>query len=302
MIRYFAAAAVLKFFSCSAQTRRMYRALGNSLGGLRRAKLQMPKLYFARVNRFLQLNRRIEIFKDGGRVLELGTGWLHWEAIIARLFFDVQCTLFDVWDNRQMKGLKNYVSQLGERVEKLDADALQRERAAGLIRKILKAKNFEDLYALLDFQYVVDPSGDLTKLETDGFDVVVSHGVLEHINSSILPKFVTKIGGLLKPGGYSVHHVNLRDHLYLYDKTVSTKQYLAYSDKTWTRWFQNQVQYINRVQCSQWHNLFKNAGLKLIEGRSSRENLSGLNIAEQYREYDRSDLECGSVTLIHQKE
>ena len=29
-----------------------------------------------------------------------------------RLFYDIKAVLFDVWDNRQLGGLKNYIRQL----------------------------------------------------------------------------------------------------------------------------------------------------------------------------------------------
>jgi hypothetical protein len=100
MVKYITAAIALKVFSSSAPMRRLYRALGNHFGGWRRARGRMPDYYPERVKRLLELARTHGIVKDGARILELGTGWLHWEAMTARLFFDVEAVLFDVWDNR----------------------------------------------------------------------------------------------------------------------------------------------------------------------------------------------------------
>jgi hypothetical protein len=39
----------------------------------------------------LSLQRQHSIVKTGDRIIELGTGWLHWDALIWRLFYDVRC-------------------------------------------------------------------------------------------------------------------------------------------------------------------------------------------------------------------
>ena len=261
----------------------------------------MPQYYFDRVNRILQLNRRYGIFKDGDRLIELGTGWLHWDAIAVRLFFDTESVLFDVWDNRQLTGLKNFILQLDGLLENLDTDDSVKKRAHGNIARIARVESFEELYDLLGFKYVIVQSGKLGRLESSSFDIAVSSGVLEHIHVNILPEFVGDIAALLKPGGYSFNSINLRDHLYAYDKSVSSKQYLSYPDNAWKRWFENDVQYINRVQRPRWAELFRSAGLELIKEEVENEDISGLEIADNYLGYDSVELQCAGLRLLHRK-
>ncbi len=112
----------------------------------------MPGYYPERVKRILQLQRRYKIIKDGDRILELGTGWLHWEAMTLRLFYDIKAVLFDVWDNRQLGGLKNYIRQLGDMLGSgFELSAGELKRARGLIRQIVEVESFTDLYNLLGF-------------------------------------------------------------------------------------------------------------------------------------------------------
>jgi len=260
-----------------------------------------PEYYFERVNRMLALHRRHGFPKDGDRLLELGTGWLHWEALTSRLFFDIEAVLFDVWDNRQMSGLKHYITQLDSRLDKLDATAAQTARAHSLIATIQKVESFEELYSLLGFTYIVEKSGKLDKLPRSSFDVVVSAGVFEHIRAEIVPGFVGGIAAALRPGAYSYHSINLRDHLYLYDRSVSPKQYLRYSDRVWARWLANDVQYINRIQRPEWLGFFQKAGLELVTEEVQSEDLSGLTVAGQYQHYDKVSLCCGGLVLTHRK-
>src|SRR4029077_17381251 len=112
MVKYVTTAVALRGFSCSPLTQRLYRSLGNGVGGRRRSSGRMTGYYPERVKRMLRLQKKYNIVQDGDRILELGTGWLHWEALTLRLFYDIEAVLFDVWDNRQLGGLKNYLRQL----------------------------------------------------------------------------------------------------------------------------------------------------------------------------------------------
>ena len=74
--------------------RSQYRRLGNTLGGKRRCKEAVPSYYPDRLKRMLRLAMEYDIVHDGDRILELGTGWLHWEAIKLRLLVKIEALLF----------------------------------------------------------------------------------------------------------------------------------------------------------------------------------------------------------------
>lgn len=301
MVKYCVTAAALKVFSASPQTRALYRWLGNARGNKRRAFEQMPGYYFERVDRMLRLSKNLGVVKDGDRVLEFGTGWLHWEAITTCLFFDIGGVLYDVWDNRQMEGLKNYLKHLEPELDRLNIDSARKSRAHRLISEIRGINDYDCLYELLGFEYVVDPDGVLAPIEKGAFDLVVSGGVLEHIYARDSGDIVSAMSTALKPGGWSVHSINIRDHLYQYDMTVSPKQYLQYSDSTWRLCFQNDVQYINRIQRSDWLRLFESAGLTFVEEEVDAVDLSRVTLARQYQQYSSVDVNCCGLRIVHRK-
>jgi SAM-dependent methyltransferase len=301
MLKYRLTATALKFFSLNPTMRRAYRMLGNSFGARSRSQKKIPEHYIERVNTVLRLHREHGIPKHGDHILEIGTGWMHWEALACRLFFDVTGVLFDVWDNRQLVSLKSFVGQLGQNLDKLDADAAQLERARGLIAQIQQVADFDALYKLLGFQYVVDPDGTLTKLPAASFDFALSTNVMEHVYTQVAPQLIKDIATVLKPGGYSFQNIDLKDHLYYYDRTTSPKQYLTYSDAEWKRWFENDVQYFNRLQSPQWRTMFDDAGLTLVNEDVSNVDLAGLPIADLYQQYDHETLRCGNLALLHRK-
>ena len=302
MLKYIAVATGLKCFSVHPLTRSLYRTVGNGLGARRRATERMPNYYLERIKWKTDLCRKYNILRPGDTVLELGTGWMHWEAVTLRLFYDIKVVCYDVWDNRQLAPLKSYLSQVdaalagGYVIEGVDIDQARR-----LIRSIQEVGSFEELYRLLGFRYVVDPNGSLKALEQDTFQLVMSAGVFEHIYLSVLPESIAGWTKLMAPGAFAIHAITISDHLYHYDRSTCAKQYLGYSDKVWKRFFENDVQYINRVQRSEWIELFKQAGLTLREEKGTYCELGALKIDERYAGMDKHDLSCTHLSVVLQK-
>ena len=96
---------------------------------------------------------------------------------------------------------------------------------------------------LLGFQYVLESSGSLSNLKDETFDLIFSFDVLEHIKSSIVADYIQDVHRLLKPGGYSIHQIDLADHLAYFDPGVHGKYYMKHSDKAWKYFFENEVLY-----------------------------------------------------------
>jgi hypothetical protein len=98
-----------------------------------------------------------------------------------------------------------------------------------------------------------------------------------------------------------VHSIDTADHLEHYDRSVSPKMYLSFSERTWRLLCENEVQYINRVQRGEWLELFKSNEFKLVEEEARRVDISRLKIAERYAKMEKGDLECTVLKLALQK-
>jgi SAM-dependent methyltransferase len=302
MVKYLSTAVALRCFSSSHLLRSFYRSIGNKMGNKRRSEGTMPEYYIDRLKRMVRIEKEHRFVRDGDRILELGTGWLHWEALTLRLLYDIKAVLYDVWDNRQLGGLKNYIFQLNSRLSpELGLSESQIAHARDLIKKILEVESFEELYNLLGFKYVVRNSGSLEEFQNESFDVVVSAGVLEHVKREALPHVARETLRILKPGGWAIHSIDTSDHLSHYDGTVCKKKYLTYSDTAWNRLWENEVQYINRMQRGEWLNLFKEARFELVEEETRQIDISGLRIAERFAHMPKQDLACTVVRLALRK-
>jgi hypothetical protein len=105
----------------------------------------------------------------------------------------------------------------------------------------------------------------------------------------------------LKPGAYTIHQIGIDDHLTHYDPKASHKQYLKYSDRVWRGFFENEVQYFNRLQTSDWLEAFVRAGFELVERIEEGTNIDSLPIDSRFRAYPKKDLECTTLTLVYRK-
>jgi len=296
------AAMALKLFSVSPQTKKMYRFIGNTLGARMRVHRGLSKSYIDRAKLILEVDKKYYPIRKDDRLLEIGTGWVQWESTIIRLFYDVEIHLFDICNNRQLAAVKHYFAEFGKLTDKeIGIDLTQNKRVQNLLQSISKVSSFDELYRLLGFKYIVNPSGVLDKFQDNSFNVIFSSSVLEHIDKNILSKYIQDLYRLLKPGGYSIHRIDLGDHLSYYDRSVSKKNYLRYSDKIWKRYFENQIQYFNRVQRPEWLNLFRRVGFSLIEDISLPCDIGIIKIDKKYENINKKDLECRTLLMIHRK-
>lgn len=280
-------------------TKILYRQAGNVLGNKRRKK-GLPAHYIQRAHHNLSLIEAQGGIRDGMRIMELGTGWAHWEALFPRLFYDVEALLFDVWDNRQFAGFIGYAHDLRQRLRnEVDRPAEAIDRAEALLDQVLRLSSFEDVYALLGFRYIVSSDGSLDSIADGYLDLIVSSDVLEHVHVDAVPSLIKAMHRVLKPGSFVGHKIVPFDHLKIYAKDVHDKNYLQFDDTQWNRWFANDVQYQNRIQHSEWIDLFEAGGftidsIEVVEGQP----LNGLSISKRFSHLPAIDLVAINTSIV----
>lgn len=302
MLRYTLAATALRFFSINDTTRKAYRTLGNAMGAKRRSGGIEPH-YIPRAAQNLAYIESCGAIADGYHLLELGTGWVHWESLFTRLFYDVRITLFDVWDNRQFPGFLRFAAELRRRLRaEVDRSPDQIDRAELLLDKVLACASFDDVYALLGFDYVIDGTGSLAAVPDASIDLVISSDVMEHIPRQAVPILLQDLRRVLKPHGVVAQQIVEKDHLTIYAPRAHPKAYLRYSEKTWRRWFENDVQYVNRLQHSDFIKAFDAAGFAIVkEGIVASCDTADLTIAPEFQGYAKADLDAIVTRIVARK-
>lgn len=293
MIRYGMAALALKTFSASETTKRAYRWLGNRFGAKKRQNADLDA-YIRRGNLLVELYRKHAVPQPADRLLELGTGWMHWYAVYLRLFFDLRVTTLDVWDNRQFEAFKACFSRLRARMEREPAAP----GARATLERMLCAGSFDEVYAALGMNHVIVPDGSLDQFPEASFGSVFSMHVLEHVHRDAVPGLLRGLHRVLRPGAVTIHQIGIDDHLAHYDRSASRKQYLSYSDRLWSALFENDVQYINRLQMSDWVSAFAQNGFVLLDRIAEKTTLERLRISPAFSRYTEEDLACTILTLV----
>jgi hypothetical protein len=303
MVRYYLAAGALKVFSANTLTRKLYRTLGNTYGAKKRVQHGMSDIYLHRAKDIIAKCRQFNVLKPGDKILELGTGWVHWESIVLRLFFDIEPYLFDVWDNRQLPAMKEYFRQFEEKIGTvMPMTDAEKKRVHELVGKIRSAETFDDVYKALNAKYVLHPEGSLAELPQNAFSLVFSVSVLEHVPYQFIKSSMDGSFGVLKPGGYAIHMTDLGDHLTLYDPTMEyDKNYLRYTNAQWKWFLQNEVQYFNRVQPAEWRQFFAKAGFTVVEEIAEPISLNGTPVSKSFAHLERRDLETLTLKTVHRK-
>lgn len=302
MLTYRLTAAALKAFSLNDTTKTAYRQLGNAIAGRKRARGIRPG-YLERADANLAFIEQHNAIADGMSLLELGTGWVHWEALFTRLFYDVEITLFDVWDNRQFGAFQTYLAALCNALPRLrQRDPARQERALELAHRTLECRNFEEVYDLLSFRYIIEPDGRLNGITPRSVDLVISSDVMEHIPAHLLDRLATDLKQALRPGGYVAQQIVPSDHLCIYAKSAHPKSYLQYDDAEWARWFENTVQYQNRWQQSDFRSLFDRHGFDIVADEIiAKTDTATLPIAARWQDYNKADLDATVTRLLTRK-
>ena len=304
-LRYVSVAFALKIFSYNSITRKIYRKIANKFGQNRHSIVTDTEinrglwLYNIIINSGLSLNGHTKI-------LELGTGWIHFYGIFLRHLIDSKFILFDIQDNRQWQALKIKFNELQEQLSTMKLYSLDNNKARKIISavagKVSKARNFEDLYLSLGIDYIIEKEGSLGKFNDNEFDIIFSVDVFEHINSDSLKDTIDNIHRILKPGGLSIHQIGLDDHLTHYSPKMSSKQYLSYSDNIWELLFENRLQYFNRKQTPEYICLFPNQIFELIKYETDNDaHIENLKIHPQYNHFNADVLQSERAYIVHKK-
>jgi predicted SAM-dependent methyltransferase len=297
MIRYFMSALALKAFSFNAPTRQLYRQIGNHFGAKKRHRVSDLPIRVERGELIVDLCRKYHALENGEKLLEIGTGWMHWYSLYLWIFYECRITALDIWDNRQFSALKAGFAKLIDRYGEDRAN----ETALNNLAIINRASNFAELYRETGIEHVVEPRGSLDQFDDRSFDCILSMHVLEHVPTKYVTDLVRNMYRTLKPGKYTIHQIGIDDHLAHYDRKTSQKQYLQYSDWTWRAFFENEVQYFNRLQMSEWLDAFRNEGFILEEKLVESTDIANLKIASRFADYSKEDLSCTILTLVYRK-
>ena len=111
---------------------------------------------------------------------------------------------------------------------------------------------------------------------------------------------------ILKPTGIAIHFVDLSDHFSHQDRSISSINFLKFSDSEWNRLAGNEFAYCNRLRVSDYLNLFSDCNFQVlrketaldVEALDSLHN--GFVLHDKLQHYEPEDICTTSVNIMLQ--
>jgi hypothetical protein len=137
---------------------------------------------------------------------------------------------------------------------------------------------------------------------------VYSIAVMEHVPAKILRGFVDATSRLLKPGGLAYHVVTPADHFSwsVGGHDLSPYNNLQYGNRWFNFWYNPRISHQNRWRCSQYVELFKQAGFEVLDLErditpSRLPLLDAMKLAPEFKRFDRKDLATEQFYILLRK-
>ena len=103
-----------------------------------------------------------------------------------------------------------------------------------------------------------------TGLRARSIDFHTSFAVLEHVPPDVLAQILEEGNRIIRDDGLFVHRIDYSDHFSHSDKTISSINFLQYSDGRWARYAGNRYMYVNRLRHDDFLAVFQSAGHRII--------------------------------------
>jgi SAM-dependent methyltransferase len=183
------------------------------------------------------------------------------------------------------------------------ARAVFEERFAVLVQSRNNARKFLDK---ADIHYLAPTDAAATRLPAGSVDCHYSMTVLEHIPPAILQGILSEAKRMLSPHGVALHFIDPSDHFEHQDRSITSINFLKYSDEEWQRVAGNEFTYCNRLRASDFLKLASEAGLVLIRSEpavdeaAKRAVQTGFKVDSGFAKYSLDDLCTKTLRVMWQ--
>jgi ubiquinone/menaquinone biosynthesis C-methylase UbiE len=116
----------------------------------------------------------------------------------------------------------------------------------------------------LNIEYIAPGDASHIDLPENSVDFHTSYTVFEHIPPEVIKKILKEGKRVLKNDGLFVHRVDYSDHFSHSDKTISTINFLQFSDSEWDKLAGNKFMYMNRLRHDDFQELFFECNTAII--------------------------------------
>ena len=151
------------------------------------------------------------------------------------------------------------VSLFGERA----SEPVFQRRLAVLLQR--KTWNLSQLLESMNIRYLAPADAARLDLEKHSVDYHVSYTVLEHIAPETLIRIFREGKRVIRASGLFIHCIDFSDHFAHSDSSISSVNFLQFSEEEWTRIANNRFMYHNRLRVDEFRALLDESDLDVIK-------------------------------------
>lgn len=242
-----------------------YYRIQRIFGGLRRIDPIPDLRKAAEIVRAVQLQKRDVA---GKAVLEIGTGRMLNLPIGLFLCGATKIHTVDLNPYLKPELVRESIAAMKREPERIRESFAELANATDLrerLELLFGIKDFSALQELLDLEYrAPGDAGALDMLENASIDIHYSTNVFEHVSPDDLRRIVREARRVLQPGGLFVHRVDLADHFTASDPSITSINFLQFSEPEWEDLAGNRFMYHNRLRSYELYQLFGEEGLDIV--------------------------------------
>lgn len=254
------------------------------------------------------------IYKHGGlveskRFLEIGTG--HQINLPLALWLCGASEIVTVDLNPYLKAELvfedlSYMRHHPQEIRRLFDDVPQSRPffTARFRQLIAPESDLQRLLARTNIRYLAPVDTACLNFESQSVDYHVSFTVLEHIPPKTLENILIEGKRLLRPDGLFIHYIDFSDHFSHSDNSISSINFLQFTDEEWERLAGNRYMYHNRLRVDDFADLFKSIGLKILfmapglDEKALAELKQGFPLHERFRNKDARTIATGGAWIV----
>ncbi|MEQ1949682.1 MAG: methyltransferase domain-containing protein [Bryobacteraceae bacterium] len=171
------------------------------------------------------------------------------------------------------------------------------------ISTLLGAANAREAMRIAGIQYRAPEDATKTGLPDGSIDLHLSYTVNEHIPRPVLCGILKEAKRVLSPTGVVLHHIDPSDHFAHDDPSISSINFLRFSEAEWQHHGGNKYAYHNRMRTHEHHELFEQCGYQILreqtwtDERALNELRNGFPLAPEFQRFTQEEL-AGAVIRI----
>lgn len=201
----------------------------------------------------------------------------------------------------------NYIVNNKSEIENLFGDRIWNNRLDYLIDFVQSEKYIlEDLLDFLNVKYIAPGDARNLDLQSESVDFHTSYTVLEHIPPETIRVVIEEGKRILRTNGLFVHNVDYTDHFSHSDKSISSINFLKFSDDEWQKISDNRYMYMNRLRHDDLLKIFSDSQVEILLEENTFDNsllkiLESIHLDKAYVRKSKEILRITSSWIVASK-